>query len=99
MVALMSHCLLLAGWTIDGTGAVRYTFEHIDYEELWNDHGTDTYYMHLRVVDENTARNDRFCELSICIQITDVNDNPPVWTQPSYNISTCISEVRMSLLD
>ena len=87
--------LVLPGWTIDNTGAVLYTFEHIDYEELLTNHNTDTYTMNLRVVDNRTERNVNFCELSICIRITDVNDNPPVWTQPSYNISSCISEVRM----
>ena len=86
--------LVLPGWTIDNTGAVLYTFEHIDYEELWYNHSTDMYTMNLRVVDLNTERGIvNFCELSICIQVTDVNDNPPVWTQPSYNISSCISEV------
>lgn len=94
-LSLLMHCLLLAGWTVDETGAVIYTFEHVDYEELVNNHGTDTYQIQLRVRDANTARGTDFCDLSICVRLTDVNDNPPVWTQASYNISACISEVSL----
>lgn len=94
-LSLLMHCLLLAGWTVDDTGAVMYTFEHVDYEELVNNHGTNTYEIDLRVSDNNTVRGTPDCALSICVRLTDVNDNPPVWTKSSYDIPSCISEVRL----
>ncbi|XP_023209477.1 protocadherin Fat 1-like, partial [Centruroides sculpturatus] len=66
---------------LDFNAGIMYAAEELDYET------TQQYQLTLRATD---AVSGIYAEIPIYIHIEDVNDNPPMFTQPVYN--TTISE-------
>ncbi|XP_064481302.1 fat-like cadherin-related tumor suppressor homolog isoform X2 [Ornithodoros turicata] len=65
-------------FAVDFNTGVLYVVEHLDYET------TQKYQLTLRATD---SVNGAFADVLVSISVEDVNDFPPMFTQPSYNTS------------